>query len=282
MSTNAGTLYVVATPIGNIADLSPRAVQVLSGVQLIAAEDTRHSLPLLQRHGIHTPLRAYHEFNERQAAPALLELLRAGQDLALISDAGTPLLSDPGFRLVSLAHDAGIRVVPVPGASALIAALSVCGLPTDRFCFEGYLPATAGRRRARLQQLAGEPRTLVFYEAPHRIAAAIADLALAFGAGRRATIARELTKRFESVRRAPLGELHAWLQADADRLKGEFVIVVEGAPAAAADESEAGRLLGVLLQRLSLKDAAAAAAEITGLPRKQLYAMALRLRPPES
>jgi 16S rRNA (cytidine1402-2'-O)-methyltransferase len=273
-----GTLYVVATPIGNLEDLSPRAVRVLSQVDLIAAEDTRHSQVLLRAHGIDRPLRACHEFNEREAAKDLVEQLRHGGSIALISDAGTPLISDPGYRLVALAHDAGVPVVPVPGPSAVIAALSACGLGVDRFGFEGYLPATDVQRRTRLERLVSDTRTLVFYEAPHRIEAAIEDLVAVFGAERQAAIARELTKRFETVHRDSLGGLLEWLRADADQRKGEFVIVVEGAAAAAADAAELRRMLGILLAHLSVKDAAAVAAELTGRSRKELYAMCLELR----
>jgi 16S rRNA (cytidine1402-2'-O)-methyltransferase len=272
-------LYVVATPIGNTEDLSTRAVRVLSEVDLIAAEDTRHSLPLLRQYGITTPLRAYHEFNERTAAPALLELLRRGRNIALISDAGTPVISDPGYRLVSMAHDESLSVVTVPGPSAPMAALSVSGLPADRFCFEGYLPEQAVQRTARLKELARESRTLIFFEAPHRITSALEDLVENFGAQRRATIARELTKRFETVRRASLGNLLGWLRDGSEQRKGEFVIVVEGAPPGQAmEEAEARRVLEVLLARLSVRDAAAAAAQLTGRNRKQLYALALKLR----
>jgi 16S rRNA (cytidine1402-2'-O)-methyltransferase len=280
VSTKAGTLYVVATPIGNLDDLGARAVSVLSAVDLIAAEDTRHSMTLLRRHGIDRPLRAYHEFNEREATTDLIEQLRGGASIALISDAGTPLISDPGYRLIAAAHDAGIPVAPVPGPSAVLAALSVCGLGVDRFGFEGYLPATDQQRRARLERLAAETRTLVFYEAPHRIEKALQDLVDIFGADRRAAIARELTKHYETVRRDTLGALLAWLQADPDQRKGEFVIVVEGAAAIAADAAELKRILGILLQHLSVKDAAAVAAELSGQSRRDLYAMALELRRP--
>jgi 16S rRNA (cytidine1402-2'-O)-methyltransferase len=273
-----GTLYVVATPIGNLEDLSPRAARILSDVDLIAAEDTRHSLVLLRQHGIDRPLRAYHEFNEREAAADLVEQLRHGASIALISDAGTPLISDPGYRLVVLAHDAGIPVVPVPGPSAMLAALSVSGLGVDRFGFEGYLPASEAQRRTRLERLAPDTRTLVFYEAPHRIEETLGDLVAAFGADRQAAIARELTKRFETVRRDSLGALREWLRADPEQRKGEFVIVVEGAAAAVADAAELRRVLRLLLAHLSVRDAAAVAAELTGRSRRELYGMALEVR----
>jgi len=278
VSTKPGTLYVVATPIGNLEDLSPRAARILAEVDLIAAEDTRHSQVLLRERGIDKPLRAYHEFNEREATVDLIEQLQRGASIALISDAGTPLISDPGYRLVVAAHDAGIPIAPVPGPSAMLAALSVCGLGVDRFGFEGYLPAAAAQRRARLERLAADTRTLVFYEAPHRIEAALEDLAAVFGAARQAAIARELTKRFETIRRDGLGKLLEWLRADPDQRKGEFVVVIEGAAAAAADAAESKRVLGVLLEHLSVRDAAAVAAELTGRGRKELYALALELR----
>jgi 16S rRNA (cytidine1402-2'-O)-methyltransferase len=278
-----GTLYIVATPIGNMDDMGARAIRVLSGADLIAAEDTRHSQQLLRHFGIETPMCSYHEFNERTVAAELLEMLRQGKDIALISDAGTPLISDPGYRLVAMAHDESLKVVPIPGPSALVSALSVCGLAAERFCFEGYLPSTAARRRTRLAELASEERALVFFEAPHRIEVALDDLAAAFGPERRATIARELTKRFETVRRGSLGELLQWLRADADQRKGEFVVVVEGAPPAAEpEEKEARRVLQILLRHLSVRDAAAAAAELTGGSRKALYALALELKQPQA
>jgi len=279
MTVEAGVLYVVATPIGNLGDMTPRAVETLQGVDLIAAEDTRHSGRLLTHFGIATPTIALHEHNERSQAPRLVARIAAGESLALISDAGTPLLSDPGFHLVRLAREQGIRVVPVPGASALMAALSVSGLPTDRFVFEGFLPAKSGPRRKRLQALAGETRTLIFYEAPHRVRATLEDMAAVVGEGRRAVLARELTKTFETVRDAPLGELAAWVHADADQQKGEIVLLLAGAPAGedGSDDSEARRILAVLLAELPLSQASVLAARITGLKKKQLYQMGLSL-----
>lgn len=280
MSTKPGKLFVVATPIGNLDDISARARSILAQVDLIAAEDTRHSGRLLQHLGVVTPLAALHDFNERAASEGLIARMLRGENVALISDAGTPLINDPGHRLVAGAHDHGIEVVAVPGPSAVIAALSVCGLPVHRFAFEGYLPEKSAARRAFLQGLAREQRTLVFLEAPHRIEAALADLIEVFGPARRATIARELTKRFETVRRAGLAVLQAWLRDDPDQRRGEFVIVVEGAAAAVAlaDEAEVRRLLGVLVTRLSVKDAATVAAELTGRHRNELYALALEVR----
>ncbi len=275
-----GTLYIVATPIGNLEDMSPRAQAVLRQVDLILAEDTRHSARLLRHFGITTPLQAYHEHNERVRAPALVETLRQGRSLALISDAGTPLVSDPGYRLVREAHQRGVPVVPVPGPSAVMAALSAAGLPTDRFAFEGFLPARAAARRARLQALVQETRTLVFLEAPHRIQATLDDLVAVFGGAREACLARELTKRHETLRLDRLEALRAWVAADPDQRRGELVLVVAGAPSAPAEAGAADvdRLLRALLARLPLKEAASVAAEATGLARNVLYRRALALR----
>lgn len=277
MSIEPGHLYVVATPIGNLGDMTPRAVDVLRGVDRIAAEDTRHSRPLLEHFGITTPAVAYHEHNERQQAEKLVAALQRGESVALISDAGTPLLSDPGYRLVRAARDAGLVVLPIPGPSALIAALSVAGLPTDRFVFEGFLPAKAAARRTRLQQLAREPRTLVFYEAGRRIEESLADMEDSFGGERQAVIARELTKAFETVHGDGLARLRAWLSEDPDRRRGEFVVLVHGAPEADQDEAEADRVLGILVAEVGVRQAAALAAQITGLSRNRLYRRALEL-----
>jgi len=279
VSIQPGSLYVVATPLGNLGDMSARAVEVLGRVHRIAAEDTRHSRPLLTHFGIQTPLVAYHEHNEAEQSRRLLALLEQGNDVALICDAGTPLVSDPGYRLVRAARDAGIAVIPVPGPSALVAALSVAGLPVDRFVFEGFLPAKAAARRTRLAELAREPRTLVFYESTHRILDTLGDLADIFGPGREAVIARELTKRYETVRGGTLAELNAWLEADPDQRRGEFVVLVHGAPRGAEPESlDVDRLLRELLPELGVKRAAALAARVTGLPRNQLYQRAVELR----
>lgn len=275
--TATGTLYVVATPIGNRADITRRAQEVLAAVDRILAEDTRHSGALLAALGIATPLLSLHEHNEAAQTEAVVGRLLAGEDLALISDAGTPLISDPGFRLVRAARQAGIPVVPVPGASALIAALSAAGLPTDRFVFEGFLPAKAPARRARLQALAAETRTLVFYESSHRIRDCIDDLAAIFGPERHAVIARELTKAFEQIQGGPLTELRTWLVADPNRTRGEFVVLVQGAepPPDADVPPEAQRVLAILLRELPVKQAAALAAEISGARRNALYQWAL-------
>jgi 16S rRNA (cytidine1402-2'-O)-methyltransferase len=273
----AGTLYVVATPIGNLGDLSPRASAVLAEVDLIAAEDTRHTGRLLRAFGIGTPMVSCHEFNERQTAAQLISRLREGQAVALVSDAGTPLVSDPGYRLVSRAHEQGIPVVPVPGPSAVTAALSSCGLPVARFSFEGYLPERASERRTLIEGLAGEARTLVFFEAPHRVQAALADLAAILGDDRPAAIARELTKRYETVRRGTLGDLGRWLQEDAEQRRGEFVLVVGGAEPEPPSADEARRLLKALLPRLSVRDAAAVASDYLGTRRNEMYRLAVEL-----
>ncbi len=282
VSIDPGALYVVATPIGNLGDFSPRGREVLAGVDLIAAEDTRHTRELLAHFDIHTPLVALHAHNEAGAAAELLAPLAGGGTLALVCDAGTPAISDPGERIVALAHARGVRVIPVPGASAVVCALSACGLPTGRFAFEGFLPARAAARRTLLESLREERRTLVFYEAPHRLAASLSDLAELFGAARPAALARELTKRFETVRRATLGELNAWVADDPGQCRGEVVILVAGAPEAAraTDEAELRRVLTVLLDELPLKRAVAAAAALTGAPRNRTYEVALELRRP--
>jgi 16S rRNA (cytidine1402-2'-O)-methyltransferase len=268
-----GTLWVVATPIGNLEDFSPRAQRVLREVALIAAEDTRHSKPLLAHFGIGSPLAALHEHNEREAIAPLLARLEAGEDLALISDAGTPLISDPGFRLVRAAREAGHRVSTVPGACAAIAALSVAGLPSDRFVFEGFLPAKAVARRARLRELAHEPRTLVLYESSHRIRECCGDLADAFGAQREARLLRELTKLYETALGDSLEAICERLDGDGNQQRGEFVLVVAGAGEAADDKVVEGlRVYALLREELPPAQAAKLAAAISGAPRRALYA----------
>jgi 16S rRNA (cytidine1402-2'-O)-methyltransferase len=268
----AGTLHVVATPIGNLGDIGARALEVLRAVDAVCAEDTRHSRQLLMHFGIERPMIALHEHNEAELAERLVARLARGESLALISDAGTPLVSDPGFRLVRAARAAGIRVSPVPGASALVAALSVAGLPSDRFCFEGFLPARAAARRERLQALVAEPRTLVLYESAHRIVDALADLVMVFGADRPAVVARELTKRFETVLDGTLAELAARVAADSDQQRGEFVLVVAGCgDRADAQLAEGRRLYARLVEHLPPSKAARLAAELSGAARKDLY-----------
>lgn len=271
--TQPSTLYIVATPIGHLDDLSPRARAVLAAVDGILAEDTRQSNVLLRHAGIATPMQALHEHNEAARAEVIVARLRAGESLALISDAGTPLISDPGYRLVAAVRAAGLAVSPVPGPSALIAALSVAGLPTDRFAFEGFLPAKAGERAARLSGLATETRTLVFFEAPHRVLETLAAMTGAFGPERRAVLARELTKRFETVLDGTLAELATRVQADADQQRGEIVLVIAGADPESADVrlAEGKRLYALLASELPPARAARLAAQWSGVPKRALY-----------
>ncbi|MFC7294995.1 16S rRNA (cytidine(1402)-2'-O)-methyltransferase [Marinobacter aromaticivorans] len=274
-----GTLYIVATPIGNLEDLSPRAVRVLSDVAVIAAEDTRHSGRLLQHLGISKPLIALHDHNERGRVQGILDHLLAGADVALVSDAGTPLISDPGYVLVREARAEGLRVTPVPGPCALIAALSAAGLPTDRFLFSGFLPAKRSGRRAALEALRKETATLVFYESPHRIVDTVMDIAAVMGEAREVVLGREITKTFETFYSGAVAEVHAALLEDPHGNRGEFVVMVRG-----ADKSEAGlvageldvdRLLGLLMAELPTRKAAKIAAELTGLSKNELYQRAL-------
>jgi 16S rRNA (cytidine1402-2'-O)-methyltransferase len=278
-----GTLFVVATPIGNLGDLSPRARDVLREADLLLAEDTRHTAQLLHACGVQRApgsVESLHEHNERERVPRVIARLGAGATVALVSDAGTPLVSDPGASLVSAAAAAGMAVVAVPGPCAAIAALSVAALPAARFAFEGFLPARASARRAALESLAREARTLVFYEAPHRVRETLADLAAAFGADRAAAVARELTKKFETVYRGTLGALAQQGSVDGDMARGEIVLVVQGAAAETpADDAEVDRVLGILLEEVPVSQAARIAAQITGRARKELYERALQLRP---
>lgn len=273
----AGTLHIVATPIGNLQDISPRALEVLRSVSLIAAEDTRHSARLLQHFGIQTPTTACHDHNERDKSERLVQRMLDGEDLALISDAGTPLVSDPGYHLVRQARAAGVRVSPVPGACALIAALSAAGLPSDRFAFEGFLPAKAHGRRQRIEGLAGESRTWMLYEAPHRLLECLEDMLDLLGGDRQVVLARELTKTFETIKGAPLSELVEWVRGDSDQQRGECVLLVEGAPQRdeRALDPEVQRILDILLEELPVKQAAALAAKITGEKKNKLYQIAL-------
>lgn len=265
-------LYVVATPIGNISDISLRALEVLRMVDLIAAEDTRHSHKLLQSHDIDTVTMAYHDHSDARALERISDCLAGGGAVALVSDAGTPLISDPGYRLVREMQSRGFRVVAIPGPCAAIAALSVSGLPTDRFLFEGFLPSRDGARANRLQALSKERVTLVFYEAPHRIAACLHTMVEVLGANREAVLARELTKTFETIRRGSLAELVDFVREDANQQKGEIVLLVAGAGDVAADiDARTAELLALLITELPAKKAAALVAQYTGLRKKQLY-----------
>jgi len=257
--------------------MSQRACEVLQQVDRIAAEDTRRSGQLLRHFAIKTPALALHEHNERQISEGLVARMQAGETIALVSDAGTPLVSDPGFYLVRLAVRAGIRVIPVPGACALTAALSVAGLATDRFRFEGFLPAKRAARQQRLETLLHEPVTLVFYEAPHRILDMLADMEQVFGGGRSLVLAREITKTFETVLRGGITEVRQQVESDANQQKGEMVVLLEGAKAEQGDDIEAQRILKILLAQLPVKQAATLASEITGEKKNRLYDLALKL-----
>ncbi len=275
--STAGVLYIVATPIGNLGDMSMRAIETLKSVALIAAEDTRHSARLLQHFGIQTRMASYHDFSDDARVEQLLHILLDGQSIALISDAGTPLISDPGYRLVSNVRARGVRVVPVPGVCAAIAALSAAGIPSDRFTFEGFPPAKQAARLKLFESLQQETRTLVFYESPHRILECVDDMAQGFGSERMAVIARELTKTFETIHGDTLGSLQQWLRADDNQQRGEFVILLSGAEEAPQDDvpPEARRVLRVLLEELSVKQAAALASRLTGVKKNLLYSLAL-------
>jgi len=275
-----GILYLVATPIGNLADFSFRAVAVLQAVDFIACEDTRHSRPLLARYGIDKPLAALHEHNEDAASARLLERVERGESMALVSDAGTPLINDPGFPLVRLAVERGVRVVPVPGACAVVAALAASGLAADRFAFEGFPPRTSSARRALLQSLLDDPRTLVFYESSHRVAEFVIDIARVFPGERRIVIARELTKLHETIARCAVADAPALIEGDPYMEKGEFVVLLQGAATNRGGEeltAEQTRVLKLLLEECSVKSAAALAAKITGCRKDLAYQAALRL-----
>jgi len=282
--TGKPTLYVVATPIGNLKDVTLRALEIFRQVDVIAAEDTRVTAKLLHHYGIAAKkVMSLHGHNEQRAAPQVLALLEAGRSVALASDAGTPAFSDPGARLVAAVRDGGYPVVPIPGPNAAAAALSVSGLADPHFVFYGFLPAKAGERRKAIETLARLPYLLVFYEAPHRVLDAVGDLAAVLGDARRIVIARELTKLFETIHACDLGEAHGWLDSDPDRVKGEFVLIVEGAPL--QDEAaltDAKRTLEILLEELPLKQAAALAARITGARKNELYQLALELQKRDS
>lgn len=274
-----GTLYVVATPIGNLDDLSPRARDVLSRVDLVAAEDTRHAKKLFHHAGVKTPLIAYHDHNETERCDDLIEKLKSGKQIALISDAGTPLISDPGYRLTQAAHQHDIPTVPVVGACAAIAALSVAGLPSDRFSFEGFLPNKQSQRKIKLNELVSHTQTLIFYESPHRIKACLADMVASFGEARMACLCRELTKTFETVKQGSLSELLDFVSADSNQEKGEIVLVVSGAtPNKDSASTQADELILRLLDDLSVKKTAQLASELTGIKKNTLYQRALALQ----
>ena len=270
-------LYIVATPIGNLGDMTARAVEVLKTVDLIAAEDTRHSGRLLQHLGVATRMTSYHDFSDDNRVADLIAKLSSGLSIALISDAGTPLISDPGYRLVVRAREANIPVVPIPGACALAAALSASGLPSDRFAFEGFPPAKRTARLKHFESLLTEVRTLIFYESPHRIVDCVQDLLGVFGSDREVVLCRELTKTFESIHGDALGQLLPWLLEDDNRQRGEFVVLVKGAEESVAQElgAAAERVLDILLEELTTKQAATLAARITGVKKNLLYQYAL-------
>ncbi len=265
-------LYVVATPIGNLEDISFRAVRILTEATLVAAEDTRHSRVLLSHYNITTPMQALHDFNEAQAVNNILDRLNNGEAIALISDAGTPLISDPGYRLIKATREAGLPIHVIPGPSALTAALSIAGIATDRFAFEGFLPSKAVARKKKLESLCRESRTQVFFESSHRIEAAVNDLCETFGNDRLAAVCRELTKKFETVLRAPLGELATALAADKNQTRGEFVIVVEGYEGS-LDEAmgNALQMATALAEFLPVSQAARVAAKLNNVSRRELY-----------
>ena len=278
-TSDYGTLYIVATPIGNLKDFTFRAVEVLEAVDIIAAEDTRHSKKLLQHYGISTACMAVHEHNEQTAIVSILARLSKGQDIALISDAGTPLISDPGYALVKAARASNFKIVPIPGPNAAITALCAAGMPTDRFCFQGFLPAKLNARQQALSLLEAETRTMIFYETPHRVQAAVADMLQIFGADRNLVVARELTKLHESIYSDNLGNLVDWISADSNRSRGEFVLLLEGSCIAVdEDEVEQLRVLKVLLEELPVKKAASLGAKITGAKKNRLYQCALEIQ----
>jgi 16S rRNA (cytidine1402-2'-O)-methyltransferase len=279
--SNTGTLYIVATPLGNLADISQRALTTLTEVDLIAAEDTRHSRKLLQHYAINTPMQSLHEHNEAKQSEMLIQHLLQGHDIALISDAGTPLISDPGQRLVMLAHQHAIRVSPIPGPSAVIAALSVAGFAGREFIFMGFLPTKKNERTKILQTLATEPRTLVFYEAPHRIEKFLQSVLEVMSGEREVVLAREISKIYETVKRDNVSHLLSWLQQDPQQQKGEFVVVIAGADVVKNekdDVQQAQQILSILLTELPVKQAAKLTAKITGCASNKLYQMALDLR----
>jgi len=276
---NQGVLYIVATPIGNRSDITQRAIDILSDVDLIAAEDTRHSRHLLQNFNIKTKLWAYHDHNEMQQTPILIEKLQAGSNVALISDAGTPLLSDPGYRLVKAAHEANIKVSPLPGPCAAIAALSASGLPTDRFYFAGFPPAKSAARVHFYEQLCDETSTLIFYESSHRIENSLFDMSKVFGPERQAVLAREITKTFETIRKASLCDLLKWVSEDENQRKGEFVLIIQGNEDQASENTVSlEQTLKILMEELPLKQAVKLAANLMGMKKNQVYKVALDMQ----
>ncbi|GMR18613.1 MAG: 16S rRNA (cytidine(1402)-2'-O)-methyltransferase [Gammaproteobacteria bacterium] len=277
MSNQPGTLYIVATPIGNREDITARAIRVLSEVDTVAAEDTRHSGKLLQYLGIKKPMLSVHDQNESARITRIIDQLHAGKSIALVSDAGTPLVSDPGFQVVRAVREAGYPVVPVPGPCAAIAALSVAGLPTDAFVFAGFAPAKSGGRRHFFEALASEPRTLIFYESPHRIVDSLEDMAAVFGNERQATIARELTKHFETIHADTLSELVNWVKQDSDQQRGEFVVLVHGQTEQKEANADIERTLKILLEELPLKQAVSLTVKLTGGKKNEVYDLALEL-----
>jgi len=277
-SVTAGTLYLVATPIGNLADITQRAISVLDQVDIIAAEDTRHSQRLLSHLGINSRLLAYHEHNEEAVTPRLLDDLESGSSIALISDAGTPLISDPGYRLVSQAHGRGVTVVPVPGVCAAIAALSAAGLATDAFSFEGFPPAKQGARRHFFETLAERRQTMIFYVSCHRIIETLKDMQTVFGGDRRVGFSRELTKTFETIKRMPLAELVNWVEADENQRKGEMVLVVEGSTDEQSNTGQVDQYLAVMLDELPLKQSVKLVVKLTGEHKNDVYKRALEMK----
>ena len=278
MTLDSPALYVVPTPLGNLGDMTQRAIDVLRQVAWVAAEDTRHSAPLLKQYGSNARLLAAHEHNEEAAAQQVISRLAEGESVALVSDAGTPAVSDPGARLVARVRAAGFRVVPLPGACAAVTALSASGLAEAHFLFYGFLPARAKQREEALRELSALPYALIFYEAPHRILEAVVSLTLVLGAQRTVVLARELTKIYETIHSCPLGEAHDWLLADANRQRGEFVLLVSGAPEA-EDDGEGERVLKLLLDEgLPVKQAAKLAHSITGAAKNAMYELALSLK----
>lgn len=276
MDSSTGILYIVATPIGNLQDMSQRAVDVLRSVDVIAAEDSRHSAPLLRHFDIVTPVWAYHDHSDQFRTEELMGKLRDGKNVALISDAGTPLISDPGYRLVDAAHEAGIPVSPIPGSCAVISALSASGLPTDKFTFAGFLPAKSQARQAVLADIVDATATVVFYEAPHRLLESLKDMQHVLGGQRVVVLARELTKMFETIKRLPLNELVEWVESDANQQRGECVLLVKGVPSRKNDfDAEVVKVVEILAAELPLKQAAGLASQITGIKKNAIYQWAL-------